>query len=134
MHLGADMNTEINPVLEMLGEAILFASIQFSIGSVEMSSKFSVKNFCSDQPTLQNAADALSDYLKISIIWTIGVIFLLYSKYKLVGAIAAIISNLIVILWIYLSYKTAFRSAMSKNKTLVMPFINIFGSSNYSCP
>jgi len=134
MHLGADMNTEINPVLEMLGEAILFASIQFSIGSVEMSSKFSVKNFCSDQPTLQNAADALSDYLKISIIWTIGVIFLLYSKYKLVGAVAAIISNLVVILWIYFSYMSAFRSAMSKNSNLVMPSINIIGSSNYTCP
>jgi hypothetical protein len=31
--------------MKMIGEAILLASIQFSIGSVEMSSKFSVKNF-----------------------------------------------------------------------------------------
>ena len=99
-----------------------------------MSSKFSVKNFCNDQPTLQNAADALSDYLKISIIWTIGVIFLLYSKYKLVGAISAIISNLVVILWIYFSYMSAFKSAMDKNSTLVKPSINIFGSSHYTCP
>lgn len=133
MHIGADINSEINPVLEMLGEAILFASIQFSIGSVEMSSKFSVKNFCSDQPTLQNAADALSDYLKISIIWTLGVILLLYSKYKIIGAIAGIVSNLIVILWIYYSYMAAFRSAIGKNKTLVMPSINIFKSTDYVC-
>ena len=131
MHLGLD-NGNINPTLEMLGEAILFASIQFSIGSVEMSSKFSVKNFCSDQDTLQNAADALSDYLKISIIWTIGVILLLYSKYKLVGAIAAIISNLTVILWIYFSYMSAFKSAVRKTKSLKMPSINIF-SSSLSC-
>lgn len=33
MHLGLD-NGDVNPILEMLGEAILFASIQFSIGSV----------------------------------------------------------------------------------------------------
>ena len=33
----------------MIGEAILLASMQFSIGSVEMSSKFSVKNFSKDQ-------------------------------------------------------------------------------------
>jgi hypothetical protein len=46
---------------EMFGEAILLASMQFAIGSVEMSSKFSVKNFSKDQETLQNAADALSD-------------------------------------------------------------------------
>lgn len=37
----------------MFGEAILLASMQFSIGSVEMSSKFSVKNFAKDQETLQ---------------------------------------------------------------------------------
>ena len=133
MHIGADINTEINPVLEMLGEAILFASIQFSIGSVEMSSKFSVKNFCSDQPTLQNAADALTDYLRISIIWTIGVILLLYSKYKFTGALAGVISNLIVILWIYVSYMAAFKSAVNKDKKLVMPSVNIFSSSYYSC-
>ena len=62
--------------MKMIGEAILLASIQFSIGSVEMSSKFSVKNFSKDQETLQNAADALSDYLKIGIFWTIGVAIL----------------------------------------------------------
>ena len=133
MHLGADSNNNINPTLEMLGEAILFASIQFSIGSVEMSSKFSVKNFCSDQQTLQNAADALSDYLKISIIWTIGVILLLYSKYKWMGALAGIVSNLIVILWIHLSYMSAFKSAVNKNNKLVMPSINIFRSNSMTC-
>ena len=37
MHLGSDTNNNINPTLEMLGEAILFASIQFSIGSVRHS-------------------------------------------------------------------------------------------------
>jgi Zn-dependent protease with chaperone function len=132
MHLGID-NGDVNPTLEMLGEAILFASIQFSIGSVEMSSKFSVKNFCSDQDTLQNAADALSDYLKISIIWTIGVILLLYSKYKWVGALAAIVSNLIVILWIYFSYMSAFKSAVNKTNTMKMPYINIFKSAAFNC-
>ena len=95
-----------------------------------MSSKFSVINFCSDQDTLQNAADALSDYLKISIIWTIGVILLLYSKYKWIGALAAIISNLVVILWIYFSYMSSFKSAVNKTKTLKMPYINMFKSTN----
>ena len=57
---------------ELFGEAILLASMQFAIGSVEMSSKFSVKNFSKDQETLQNAADALSDYLRIGWFWTFG--------------------------------------------------------------
>uniref|UniRef100_A0A6C0CYY2 Uncharacterized protein n=1 Tax=viral metagenome TaxID=1070528 RepID=A0A6C0CYY2_9ZZZZ len=111
--------------VELLGEAILFSSIQFSIGSVEMSSKFSVKNFSNDQATLQNAADALSDYLKISIVWTLGVILLLYSKYKFIGLLAGLISNLIVILWIYFSYITAFKAACDKTPGLVMPKLHL---------
>ena len=112
-------------ITELLGEAILFASIQFSIGSVEMSSKFSVKNFATDDETLQNAADSLSDYLKISIIWTIGVMLLLYSKFKLIGSITGLFSNLVVILWIYFSYVNAFKAA-SKKSNLKMPKINVF--------
>ena len=55
--------------------------MQFAIGSVEMSSKFSVRNFSKDQETLQNAADALADYLRIGIMWTIGVTVLFYAKH-----------------------------------------------------
>ena len=123
MHLFPDSNSKVNPILEMLGEAILFSSIQFSIGSVEMSSKFSVKNFSKDQHTLDNAANSLSDYLKIAILWSIGVIILLASKYKLIGCIVGIISNLIVTLWIYLSYMSAFREVVRKNPGLTMPKI-----------
>ena len=50
------MNNNLDLYYKTIGEAILFASIQFSIGSVEMSSKFSVMNFSKDQETLQNAA------------------------------------------------------------------------------
>ena len=57
-----------------VGEAIVFASIQFSIGSVEMSSKFSVMNFSKDQETLQNAAYALTDYLKIALLKVLKII------------------------------------------------------------
>ena len=49
-----------NNVFKLMGKAILLASIQASIGSVEMSSKFSVINFSKDQRTLQAAADALA--------------------------------------------------------------------------
>ena len=105
MHIGSHSKNK-NDII-----AILLASIQFSIGSVEMSSKFSVKNFSKDQKTLQNAADSLCDYLKIAFIWTLGVTLLLYSKYKLIGLITGIVTNAIVTLWIYISYMTAFKSA-----------------------
>lgn len=111
--------------MKMVGEAILLSSIQFSIGSVEMSSKFSVKNFSKDQETLQNAADALSDYLKIGIFWTIGVTILLYSNFGCNGAISAIIANAAIIIWVYASYITSFKMAAQKYN-LVMPKIKIF--------
>ena len=110
--------------MKMIGEAILLASIQFSIGSVEMSSKFSVKNFSKDQETLQNAADALSDYLKIGIFWTAGVAILLYSNFGIAGAISAILANLLIIIWVYVSYLQSFRVA-AKKYNLVMPHIGI---------
>jgi hypothetical protein len=116
-------------IFKMLGESILYGSIQFSIGSVEMSSKFSVKNFSKDQETLQNAADALMDYIKISFIWTLGVTLLLFSKYGWIGAVSSVISNLIVVLWIYYSYMDAFKTAIQKNKSLHMPKLHIFTPS-----
>lgn len=108
----------------MLGEAILLASMQFSIGSVEMSSKFSVKNFSKDQETLQNAADALSDYLKIGILWTIGLSILFYARYDKIGSAMSVIINILIIAWIYFSYMNAFDIAC-KNNNLKCPIVSI---------
>lgn len=103
-----------NTTLKMVGEAILYSSIQFAIGSVEMSSKFSVKNFSKDEETLNNAIDALYDYMKIATIWTIGVALLLYSSYGIVGLLVGIVANLVIMIWIYMSYLQAFRIAAQK--------------------
>ena len=89
---------------EIFGEAILLASMQFAIGSVEMSSKFSVKNFSKDQETLQNAADALSDYLRIAVVWTVGLGILFYARYSTAGVIMSLINNILIVAWIYYSY------------------------------
>jgi hypothetical protein len=110
--------------MRMLGEAILYSSIQFSIGSVEMSSKFSVKNFSKDQETLQNAADALSDYIKIGLLWTLGVVILLQCNYGLTGAVVGILMNALIIGWIYISYINSFTAATKKYK-LKMPEIKL---------
>jgi hypothetical protein len=110
---------------ELFGEAVLLASMQFAIGSVEMSSKFSVKNFSKDQETLQNAADALADYMRIAIMWTIGLSMLFYAKYGRLGFIMSIITNTLIVAWIYYSYINAFTIAMVNNN-LKQPTINIF--------
>lgn len=103
----------------VVGKALLFAGIQFSLGSVEMSSKFSVKNFSNDQPTLNNAVDALRDYMIIAVIWTIGCCLVFYANYGAVGLAAALAANAVFVLWIYLSYYASFRQAAQKYNLIV---------------
>lgn len=111
--------------LILFGEIILLASMQFAIGSVEMSSKFSVRNFSKDQETLQNAADALIDYIRVGLIWTMGVSVLFYAKHGFNGLLLSIGSNLAIIAWIYFSYVCAFHIAMKKYK-LKEPTLSLF--------
>ncbi len=116
--------------MEIFGEAILLASMQFAIGSVEMSSKFSVKNFAKDQETLQNAADALSDYLRIGFLWTFGLTLLFYARHNKFGAAICLLANLLILAWIYFSYLKSFESAQKKN-SLDTPKVNIFSFDGY---
>jgi hypothetical protein len=105
-----------NDIYKIIGEAIIFASIQFSIGSVEMSSKFSVMNFSKDQETLQNAAYALTDYLRIAFLWIIGTSLVMYSNFSNTGLFINIITNAIIVGWIVYSYHICFQKAAEKYK------------------
>ena len=106
----------------VIGEALFYASISSAIASVEMSSKFSVKNFSTNQEVLQNAADALRGYIIIGTIWAVATILVLYSSYGITGAIWALISNLLIMGWIVITYIQAFKSAANKNN-LKEPYI-----------
>jgi hypothetical protein len=108
-------------VFYILGKSILFASMQFAIGSVEMSSKFSVKNFSSDQATLDNAVSALKDYIIIGFLWTFGTSLIFYVNYGIKGLALNILSNFVIIAWIYISYQVAFKDAAKRNKLVVKP-------------
>ncbi len=103
----------------ILGKAILMASMQFAIGSVEMSSKFSVKNFAKDQETLDNAISALRDYIIIGGLWTLGTSLIFYVNYGTRGLTLNVLANICIILWIYLSYYVAFKEAAKKNNLKV---------------
>lgn len=103
-------------IAKVIGKAIFYSSIQASWGSVEMSSKYSVLNFSKDQETLQRAANALRSYFVIGVIWTAGTILALYASHGMLGAIAGIISNIVMMGWIILSYQDAFKKAAKDNK------------------
>lgn len=105
-----------------VAKAIFYASIQASIGSVEMSSKFSVMNFSKDQTTLQRAADALRSYMIIAVVWTVGTVLALYASHGVAGAWVGLIANVIMMAWIYISYIKAFEAA-AKHYDLQFPTI-----------
>jgi hypothetical protein len=98
----------------ILGKAVLLASIQVSIASVEMSSKYSVINFSKDAETLQNAANALTSYLVIGLFWAIGTCMIMYSSSGIRGLSAGIVTNGVMIAWVYVSYMKAFKTASNK--------------------
>jgi hypothetical protein len=104
----------------IVGKAIFFASIQSSLGSVEMSSKFSVMNFSKDQETLQRAADALRSYVIIAVIWTIGTILSLYASYGWCGAWIGLAANAVMMGWIVISY---IRAEAAKRYNLEIPTV-----------
>lgn len=97
-----------------VAKAIFYASIQASIGSVEMSSKFSVMNFSKDQETLQRAADALKSYIIVGSVWSIGTVLALYSSHGWCGAWVGLTSNIVMMTWIIVSYIKAFNEAAEK--------------------
>ena len=103
----------------VIGKALLFAGLQFSLGSVEMSSKFSVKNFSTSQEVLNHAADALTDYLVVALLWIVGTSLVFYSNYGFFGLVANILANIVIVLWITLSYIGAFKLAAKANNLVV---------------
>lgn len=117
--------TSSNDMLQIIGDSIILASIQFSIGSVEMSSKFSVRNFGTDINTLQSAASALVDYMRIAILWTLCVSVLMYLSFGFIGGLYTLIANILVVSWIYFSYINSFKFVCEKHN-LPFPDVSIF--------
>ncbi len=106
--------SSIGSYAQIIGEALLLSSIQTSLGSVEMSSKFSVMNFSKDQNTLDGAMKALREYCVIATVWMIGTSAVLFSQFGVKGFIAGVISNGIVLAWIVITYMQTFRKAADK--------------------
>ena len=105
---------------KVVGKSILLAGFLVALGSVEMSSRFSVMNFSKDSETLQRAADALSAFMVIGSVWALGSTFVLYASYKWIGFWCGLFSNSLILGWIYFSYSAAFAKA-SQKEGLEMP-------------
>jgi H+/gluconate symporter-like permease len=100
---------------KVIGKSILLAGFLVALASVEMSSRFSVLNFSKSDEILQNAANALSAFMFIGTVWAFGSTLVLYSSYETIGMVAGIISNGVIMAWVYFSYKAAFDRAAREN-------------------
>ena len=98
-------------MLKVIGKAMMLGAQQFAVGSVLMSSSYSVKNFSKDQDTLQSAADAMVSYIYVGMLWTLANALVLGASYGRNGAIAAVVANAMVMIWIYIVYVKAFKTA-----------------------
>lgn len=117
----------------LIGNALFLAGLQFAIASTEMSSRFSVENFSIDARTLQAAMNALSTYFIISVVWCLACCFVLYAEHGIRGIIWALITNIIFVGWIVVSYYLTFRS-VSRSKNLPMPKPFKFGYTTSPLP
>ena len=107
-------NVKNAPLLKIIGKAIMLGSQQYALGSVLMSSTFSVNNFAKDQETLQAAADALRNYIVMGSLWTLSNVLVLGASYGNSGIAWAVIANGSIMLWMYMAYVKAFRHAEVK--------------------
>ena len=105
------MNVEL---AKIIGKSLLYSGIISSLGSVEMSSKFSVLNFAKDQATLQGACDALESFIIIAAMWIVGSALLMYASYGMTGLTVSLISSFIMTAWIVVTYIKAFRTCAKK--------------------
>lgn len=107
--------TQGQKIAKIIGKSILLAGFLVALASVEMSSRFSVLNFAKNDQVLQNAANALSSFLFIGLVWAVGSTAVLYSSYGISGLCAGLVSNGIILAWIYGSYMSAFMRAAKDN-------------------
>ena len=101
-------------VATIFGESLLLSSIQVALASVEMSSRFSVLNFSKDTETLQNACNALTSYVIVGSLFTLGAVLVLYSSFGVKGGVICAAVNIGVMMWIVVSYRGAFKKAAEK--------------------
>lgn len=116
------MTTHKQELAKIIGKALFYSSIIAAIGSVLMSSVFSVVSFSKDQDTLQRAADALRSFLVMAVIWSMGTVLALYASYGNIGMWAGVISCAIMTGWIFFGYVCAFKTA-AKAHNLKYPVI-----------
>lgn len=105
----------------IIGEALFFAVLQMSIATVELEDRSEVASN-DNQQKLNISAESLRTYIYLAVLWTIASGLVLYGKFDIFGGIMAIIFNVLIIIWIYVTYTDAMEIS-SKKSNLIVPKI-----------
>lgn len=103
-------------LVNIISSSLFYSAIIFSLGSVEMSSKFSVINFAKDQATLDRARDALESFIYVSAVWIIATVLSLYASHGYCGAAFALLFGCLITASIIWSYFKSFEQAANEYK------------------
>jgi magnesium-transporting ATPase (P-type) len=100
----------------ILGWSTLLAVVLVSFVPIEVASRYEIVDIVIRTPNqakeqLNRAVRNFHRFLLIALAWAIGSIFIMYEKYGYQGSITVFILDIVVILWIYISYKDAFKEA-----------------------
>ena len=107
-------------LIKIISKSLFFSSIVWSLGSVELSSKFSVINFAKDQATLDRARDALESFIVVASVWMAATVLSLYASHGWCGAFWALFFSSIITGSIILSYFKSFEQD-AKEHNLTYP-------------
>jgi hypothetical protein len=99
---------------KVIGKSLFYASIQVAISSMEMGSKYVVKDFIKDQRTLDEMISSLKTYIIVGVIWLTATAFILHSDYGMTGLVCGVIANLVIMSWLYVGYYRTIRKAARK--------------------
>lgn len=103
-------------LIKIISKSLFYSAIIFSLGSVEMSSKFSVINFAKDQKTLDRARDALESFIYVSAVWIMATVLSLYASHGFCGAAFALLFGVLITGSIIWSYFKSFEQAANEYK------------------
>ena len=108
-------NITNNENLLVIGDAIIFASIQLAIRNVEIESIFNVKTTIHNQITLQHAVDSLSQYLMNGFLFTLTTSLFFFYRSNIIGLFVCLFCNILIMNWIYWNYMNAFDYVCEKH-------------------
>ena len=100
---------------EIFGQALFFAVLQMSISTVELENRADVYRLKTKED-LDIVRESLQTYVRIAILWTAASTLILFGKFGFVGGIAALICNVMILLWVHSTYSNAISITAKKHK------------------